>query len=162
MQAILYQAFKHFYEYSNTKLKYIQRHTIFHFKVFGMMNLHYEIRIFKKSIIDIQWQFLSNVWFDLTFIGCYYFDNDKNCTSQNGIPTKLWIWSIYLGVHLQSKKSSEYEGFHISSWIETRGNSTNFLWLTTVLVGLYLISSLILEYPMYFFFLRLRPKPLLL
>ena len=47
MEAISYQAFKEFYEYFNEKKK-IQRHTIFHFKAFGMMNLHYEIRICQK------------------------------------------------------------------------------------------------------------------
>ena len=44
MQAISYQAFKHFYEYSNEKLGYRD----FHFKAFGMINLHYVIRICQK------------------------------------------------------------------------------------------------------------------
>ena len=42
MQAILYQAFKNFYEYSNEKLRY--RDILY----FGMMNLDYEIRIYQK------------------------------------------------------------------------------------------------------------------
>ena len=42
MQAISYQAFKHFYEYSNEKLRY--RDILY----FGLINLHYEIRICQK------------------------------------------------------------------------------------------------------------------
>ena len=60
MQAISYQAFKHFYEYSHEKLRHRDIVHTFHFKDFGMINLHYVIRICQK--IYNRGRITVNVW----------------------------------------------------------------------------------------------------
>ena len=50
-----------------------------------------------------------------------YFDNDKNANHKT---MNVIFTFIYSGVLLQSKNPSESEGLYISSWIETKENST--------------------------------------
>ena len=92
MQAILYQAFKHFYEYSNT---------IFHFEVFGMLDLHYEIRICQKIYNRVTTHNKSkclvrnNLHQTLTSIAWI---NQKNQSTNN----KLWPSVATLGSRIKT------------------------------------------------------------
>ena len=40
-------------------------YTIFHLKAFGMISLHYEIRVGQNSIIESQLTIKVNVWYEI-------------------------------------------------------------------------------------------------
>ena len=89
MQAILYQAFKHFDEYSNKKWRYRDtQYSILHCKAFGKMNLHYEIevcqRIYNRVTTHNKRKYLVQNSLHQTLIGT------RNCSKEGFVGRLLY------------------------------------------------------------------------